>query len=118
MVSDDERRRIAERLRGLRRGANNVTQLNHGPTWSLAWCVLGDGLDECGTGDWFERMCARLADLIEPGDTSQSCRDSVACYREDPEPCMRFMGALVVAIEGRTLADFCDALARIIEGRG
>lgn len=82
MVSDDERRRIAERLRGLRRGANNVTQLNHGPTWSLAWCVLGDGLDECGTGDWFERMCARLADLIDPGDTSQGCRDTVACDRE------------------------------------
>lgn len=82
MVSDDERREVAERLRGLRRGANNVTQLNHGPTWSLAWCVLGDGLDECGTGDWFERMCARLADLIDPGDTSQSCRDSVACDRD------------------------------------
>ena len=82
MVSDDERRRIAERLRGLRRGANNVTQLNHGPTWSLAWCVLGDGLDECGTGDWFERMCDRLADLIDPGDTSQGCRDTVACDRE------------------------------------
>lgn len=46
MVSDNERREAAERLRGLRRGANNVTQLNHGPTWSLAWCVLGDGLDE------------------------------------------------------------------------
>ena len=91
MVSDDERRRIAERLRGLRRGANNVTQLNHGPTWSLAWCVLGDGLDECGTGDWFERMCARLADLIEPGDTSQSCRDSVACDREAPETCEHWL---------------------------
>ena len=66
MVSDDERREAAERLRGLRRDKNNVTQFNHGPTWSLAWCVLGDELDECGTGDWFERMCARLADLIDP----------------------------------------------------
>ena len=82
MVSDEERREVAERLRGLRRDANSVTQLNHGPTWSLAWCVLGDGLDECGTGDWFERMCARLADLIDPGDTSLSCRDTVACDRE------------------------------------
>lgn len=91
MVTDDERREVAERLRGLRRGAHNVTQLNHGPTWSLAWCVLGDGLDECGTGDWFERMCARLADLIEPGDTSQSCRDSVACDREAPETCEHWL---------------------------
>lgn len=45
-------------------------------------------------------------------------REHADCYREYPEPCMRFMGALVVAIEGRTLADFCDALALIIEGRG
>lgn len=82
MVGDDERRLVAEKLRGLRRNANNVTQLNHGPTWSLAWCVLGDELDECGTGDWFERMCARLADLIYQGDTSLSCRDTVACDRD------------------------------------
>lgn len=103
MVSDDERRRIAERLRGLRRGANNVTQLNHGPTWSLAWCVLGDGLDECGTGDWFERMCARLADLIYPGDMSQGRRDIVACDRDallalaDRMEEMSGMGALLTA---------------------
>lgn len=66
MATDDERREVAERLRGLRRDKNNVTQLNHGPTLSLAWCVLGDELVECIPQDWFERMCARLADLIEP----------------------------------------------------
>lgn len=51
-------------------------------------------------------------------ELARHLREDAACYRESPEPCMRFMGALVVAIEGRTLADFCDALARIIEGRG
>ena len=85
MVTDDERREVAERLRGLKRDANNVTQFNHGPTWSLAWCVLGDELDECGAGEWFERMCARLADLIEPGESGQNLdtnRDSVS--KESP----------------------------------
>ena len=84
VVSDDERREAAERIRGLKRDKNNVTQLNHGPTWSLAWCVLGDELDKCGTGEWFERMCARLADLIDPGDTSQGCRGTVAYDPVEP----------------------------------
>lgn len=79
MVTDDERRAVAERLRGLKRNGHNVTQLNHGPTWSIAWCVLGNELEDCVPQDWFERMCARLADLIEPCDMSQSCRDTVAC---------------------------------------
>ena len=82
MVSDEERREVAARLRGLRRDENNITQLNHGPTLSLAWCVLGDELVECLPQNWFERMCARLADLIEPGDTSQGRRDTVAPDRE------------------------------------
>lgn len=51
-------------------------------------------------------------------ELARHLREDAAYYRECPEPCMRFMGALVVAIEGRTLADFCDNLARIIEGRG
>ena len=51
-------------------------------------------------------------------ELARHLREDAAYYRECPEPCMRFMGALVVAIEGRGLADFCDNLARIIEGRG
>lgn len=51
-------------------------------------------------------------------ELARRLREDAACYRECPEPCMRLLGALVVAIEGRTLADFCDALARIVEGRG
>lgn len=66
MATDDERREVAERLRCLRKDTDALTNLNHGPTWSLAWCVLGDELDEFGPGDWFERMCGRLADLIDP----------------------------------------------------
>lgn len=66
MANDDERRLVAERLMGLRRDGSGVTQLNHGATWSLACCVLGDELDKCEPSDWFERMCARLADLMDP----------------------------------------------------
>ena len=39
-----------------------------------------------GAGDFegwsWREVFARLADLIEPGDTSQGCRDTVACDRE------------------------------------
>ena len=85
MVTDDERRRVAERLRGLKRNENNVTQLNHGPTWSLAWCVLGDEMDKCGAGDWFERMCERLADLIEPGESRhESGQNQDSVQKESP----------------------------------
>lgn len=66
MATDDERREVAERLRCLRKDTDALTNLNHGITWSLAWCVLGDDLDEFGTTDWFERMCARLAGLVDP----------------------------------------------------
>lgn len=66
MATDDERREVAERLRCLRKDTDALTNLNHGIMWSLAWCVLGDDLDEFGPTDWFERMCARLADLIDP----------------------------------------------------
>lgn len=51
-------------------------------------------------------------------ELARHLREDAACHRESPEPCMRFMGAPVVAIEGRTLADFRGALARIVEGRG
>ena len=51
-------------------------------------------------------------------ELARMLREDAEIYRERPEPCMRFMGALVVAIEGRGLADFCDALASVIEGRG
>lgn len=66
MPTDDERREVAARLRSLRMTAPGVTSLGHGYLWSLLWAVSGKELRESNRCDWFERMCSRLADLIEP----------------------------------------------------
>lgn len=62
MVTDDERRRVAERLRRL-----------NAPSLIALMSIL-----DVGGRD----MCARLADLIEPRDMSRGCRDTVACDRD------------------------------------
>ena len=61
-VTDDERRRVAAALRRA-----------SGPSMAVLANVLCVGSD-----------CAfhRLADLIDPGDMSHGCRDTVACDRE------------------------------------
>ena len=66
MISDKDRREIARKLRELRRTAPGVTSVGHGYLWSLLWAVFGDELEELDRSDWLERMCSRLADLIEP----------------------------------------------------
>lgn len=66
MLTDDERREVARRLRSLRMTVPGVTSLGHGYLWSLLWAVSGGELGESNRCDWFERMCSRLADLIEP----------------------------------------------------
>lgn len=62
MATDDERRRVAARLRRL-----------NAPSMIALMSIL----DVSGRD-----MCTRLADLIEPGDMSHGCRDTVACDRE------------------------------------
>lgn len=62
MVTDDERRRVAERLRRL-----------NAPSLIALMSIL-----DVGGRD----MCARLADLIEPCNMSHGCRDTVACDRD------------------------------------
>lgn len=62
MATDDERRRVAERLRRL-----------NAPSLIALMSIL-----DVGGRD----MCTRLADLIEPGDMSHGCRDTVACDRD------------------------------------
>lgn len=66
MVTDDERRRVAERLRCAAEQGQPYTQ----PT--LACFVGADCVD----------IWTRLADLIEPRDMSHGCRDTVACDRD------------------------------------
>ena len=66
MITDTERREAARKLRELRRTAPGVTSVGHGYLWSLLWAVFGDELEELDRSDWLERMCSRLADLIEP----------------------------------------------------
>ena len=67
MPTDTERREVARRLRELRMTAPGVTSVGHGYLWSLLWAVFGDELEELDRSDWLERMCSRLAALIEPG---------------------------------------------------
>ena len=71
MATDDERRRVAERLRekGIR---------FYSPS---SWDALGEALGIDGPRN-SDAVCASLADLIEPGDMSHGCRDTVACDRE------------------------------------
>lgn len=66
MATDDERRRVAERLRCAAEQGQPYTQ----PT--LACFVGADCVD----------IWTRLADLIEPRDMSHGCRDTVACDRD------------------------------------
>ena len=67
MISDEERREVVRRLRELRMTAPGVTSVGHGYLWSLLWAVFGEELGGVDRWDWFERMCSRLADLIDPG---------------------------------------------------
>ena len=74
MVSDDERREAAERLRD---------EVGCGSSWpgtERLGLILGIKR-EPRTG-WEGRILTRLADLINPGDMSQGRRDIVACDRE------------------------------------
>ena len=78
--TDDERREVARRLRSLRKTNPGVTSLGHSYLWSLLWAVCGEGLGESNRDHWFERMCSRLADLIDPGESGQNLdknRDTV-----------------------------------------
>ena len=95
-ATDDERREVAERLRSLRATGRGTTSVGHGYLWSLLWAASGEELDGSGPSDWFERFCARLADLIEPAptrsdttathtDASATC-DVSQCCRSDVDP--------------------------------
>ena len=73
MATDDERRRVAAALRGMQDYETAVpiirTCLGLRPGM-----LMDDETRRC--------MSDRLAGLFEPSDTSQSCRDTVACDRE------------------------------------
>ena len=82
MVSDDERREVAERLRKAE-VYTLVGKRNDGLTleWSVA--LMSELAEAAGLEDAVGiEVFARLADLIDPGDTSLSGRDTVACDRE------------------------------------
>lgn len=77
MATDSERREVARRLRGIK---DTREGCGHDMCCDL-WSAIFDSdyrcpdlCDECEVA-----VLNSLADLIEPGDTSQSCRDTVAC---------------------------------------
>lgn len=81
MVTDDERREVADRLRRSWPSIADESPVNRALRFYLAVNSAIFDPRECDKKDTID-MLDRLADLIEPGDTSQSCRDTVACDRE------------------------------------
>ena len=75
MPTDDERREVAERLRAYGKEFGD-------PTWRELCNVVFWDEDSYPTAVRKLHLIDRLADLIDPGDTSPSCRDTVACDRE------------------------------------
>lgn len=84
MVSDDERREVAERLRGY--PCDTLIPYRTGVHFGMGCHEAASRFwDMCerikSAGDYDIAYSTRsvLADLIEPSDMSQSCRDTVAC---------------------------------------
>lgn len=76
MVSDDERREIAARLR-------SANEHSCSPDCELRYALDGShGCKGNGCTGCHRDAFDRLADLIDPGDMSLSCRDIVACDRD------------------------------------
>ena len=78
-MSSDDARGCVTSVRGLLRAAMRDLSVPR-PDWGRAARMLDWAatlLDVSGRD-----MCTRLADLIEPGDMSHGCRDTVACDRE------------------------------------
>lgn len=80
MATDDERRRVAERLR-------RMVAVGLPPWVGYTYdAVMGYmplvGQDSAYHESSYREYCLRLADLIDPCDASHSCRDTVACDRE------------------------------------
>ena len=114
MATDDERRKVAERLRELELGVIGTFI----PTVELAENIL-KSIDYGRSGAMTPYGC--LADLIDPGDTSQDCRDTVACDREallalaDDVADSAAMATVMDASEGaKMLAEMLHDIARRI----
>lgn len=72
MVTDDERREVAARLR-------SANEHSCSPDCELRYALDGShGCKGNGCTGCHRDAFDRLADLIDPGDTSLSCRDTVA----------------------------------------
>lgn len=76
MATDDERRRVAERLRG----GYDVAGDGHRRFW-FSGTLFGMNVT-ARSEEQIRDGLSRLADLIDPGETSQGCRDTVACDRD------------------------------------
>ena len=93
MATDDERRRVTERLRGLNGNVSHVRRVYEAEGLSILCDDQADYYQICETVAGYlpaehmhpcdyEELHSRLADLIDPGDMSHGCRDTVACDRD------------------------------------
>ena len=84
MANDYERREVAERLRAYGKEFGD-------PTWRELCNVVFFDDDLYPSAVRKLHLIDRLADLIEPSDTSLSCRDTVAPDRGAPETCEHWL---------------------------
>ena len=93
MATDDERRRVAAALRGLTSNVYGLRKSYESEGFSILCEEQADYYQMCKVACGYlppehmhpcdyEELHSRLADLIEPGDMSHGCRDTVACDRD------------------------------------
>ena len=92
-MTDDERREAAERLRD---------EVGCGSSWpGMERLGLILGIKREPRTGWEGRILTRLADLIDPSDTSQGCRDIVACDLIEPSESVKCIAE--VKVDGEKL---------------
>ena len=118
LATDDERSEVARRLRGLRMTAPGVTSVGHGYLWSLLWAVFGDEMGELDRSGLLERMCSRLADLIEPGEPKVKCVAEVKIDGERLEKLVHDAAVELAGIDRDALLALADEIEDYADGDG
>lgn len=115
MATDQERREVAARLRELHPEDRSWWGI-HGFDWYMFADSLFDAIGCNRIRNWTDY----LADLVEPGDMSQGCRDIVACDRDALLKLADDLDYAGAAVENVAYIDqtFHDAARRIRDALG